>query len=482
MYLSLRRALRRPLLLAALACAALVCSACLYTSDKPPAVEEVGRGPLLIRNARLFSGVPGEPVRRANILIRAGRIQTISEKAIPHDDVAGATEIDAHGKTVVPGLIDVHTHITSPMAPPWLATAPMVERTLAAFLYAGVTTVLDQGSISASAADWAAQERAGELLAPRIYHSHKPFAARGGHPTAMLRLFLPWPLASFLISRSYHQIDADNIDEIAGFIEENKAAGAAYTKIYFDEIPLEVPVIREAVVAKIVAASQAAGLPVMLHIGQNEHIEQSLAAGANIFVHGPYRSRLTPELLAKMKSARAIIAPTVTVWDAVLKLPAGQWQFDEMDQAVLDEREWNEYHDMPDDFAVAEFRAWLVESRKQAELKFENLALLRQAGITTLVATDSPNFGPLPASAIHREMRSFVERGGFSSKETLLAATTLPGRLVEAIGGEQGLGQIRRGGPADLLLVDGRPDENIRDLRRIDLIVIKGRHLRRRAQ
>ena len=454
-------------------------SACLYSSRAPLLVEPDGEpGDLLIQNARLFTGKPGDAVRgNVDLLIRGGRIVAIGAGL----DGGAARVFDAAGRTVTPGLVDAHTHITSPLSPPWMLAAPTVERTLAAFLYGGTTTVLDQGSLRGAAAGFAEQERAGEMLSPRIYHSGRPFAAVDGHPASMIKLFVPWPVSTFFINASYHSLKDQSPDEIKALVATNKAAGAAYTKIYFDEIPLEVPVLMREQIKAIAFASKAADLPVMIHVGREEHVNVALDAGVRIFVHGPYRSRMSRATVQRMADLEVVMAPTVTVFDGIVKSERNEWKFTDMDLAILDERELRAWRERPEDFGrTGPFADWLEEARKFETDKFDSIVAYRDAGVRLLVATDSPNFALFSGSAMHRELETFV-RLGWSPTEALQAATYHPGRIVEGIrGGEKGLGHIRAGGPADLLIVDGRPDENIADLQKIHRIVLKGRLLKRR--
>ena len=455
---------------------ALLFSNCLYKSDAPLLIKaDAYQGALLINNVRLFSGKPGAKVQEnINILVQGGKIAQIEKGKIEAPD---AKVIDGRGKTIVPGMIDIHTHFSHPMSPPWLPSLPNIDRILSAYLYAGVTTVFDQGGDIDDVSEYAAKSRQGKILAPRVYFSGKAFTAEKGHPTALIRLFAPWPIAGMLIGGSFVEIDGD-LDEITEQIQENKKAGASYTKVYLDEIPLTAPLLKAKYLKAVVAASKKAGLPVTAHVGRDAHLKMALNAGVDIFVHGPYRTVLNDDTVRLMKTKNAVMAPTVTVFDASVKLAKHQWKLSEIDFQILDAKQGAAYQNIPTDFdPPAEFTAWLNESYKHLNDKFVNIRKMKAAGVTLIVSTDTPNFGPIPGGSMHKELEYFIKEGGYSPSEALSAATYIPGRLVERIGGEKGLGYLIVGAPADLLLINGKPDQNIADLQKIELILVKGKNL-----
>ena len=102
---------------------------------------------LVVRNVRVFDA-PGASLLEGlrDVVVRDGRIAAIGPPGIAG---AGLAEIGGRGGTLLPGLVDVHTHTGSTPNPPWkVSLLPDVGENLAAFLYAGVTTVLDLGSLS----------------------------------------------------------------------------------------------------------------------------------------------------------------------------------------------------------------------------------------------------------------------------------------------------------------------------------------------
>jgi hypothetical protein len=121
---------------------------------------------LVLKNVRVFDA-PGARLLDGlhDVVVREGRIAAITPAGGPAE---GTPAIDGHGGTLLPGLVDVHTHTGSTPGPPWkVGGLPDVGANLAAFLYAGVTTVLDLGSLAPAVFDTRAQVRSGALLGPR---------------------------------------------------------------------------------------------------------------------------------------------------------------------------------------------------------------------------------------------------------------------------------------------------------------------------
>jgi imidazolonepropionase-like amidohydrolase len=153
---------------------------------------------LVLTNSRVFAGT-GSAVRNGSVVIQRNRIETIlppGSKGWP----SGARVIDVGGKTVMPGLIDLHAHLTysEPDVPGYLAnsisdgTLRAVER-LRFYIESGITSVRDVASESEvpfRLKEWVAQNR---LPGPRIFAAGQLITGTGGHgaegPTSTTPLY-----------------------------------------------------------------------------------------------------------------------------------------------------------------------------------------------------------------------------------------------------------------------------------------------------
>ena len=161
---------------------AILVSACSpgNADDSPRFAHE---GPVLITGIRVIDGLGNDPVGNRDILIVDGKISAIGD-AWSLGAPEGAITIDGTGLTALPGLMDLHIHLkggwTGGNAMPEKYSAGKSDRelqqTLSAFLYSGVTTVLDVGNPTA----WTATQRDrinnGELIGPRFFTTGMVFS------------------------------------------------------------------------------------------------------------------------------------------------------------------------------------------------------------------------------------------------------------------------------------------------------------------
>src|SRR5204863_4283915 len=126
---------------------------------------------------------------------------------MPGTAAPGLVELDGRGATLLPGLVDVHTHVGSAPNPPGQVGAlPDVPANLAAFLYAGVTTALDLGNLSPAVFRERDRVASGAELGPRLYAAGPVFTAPGGHPAEVLRAWLPWYLRWYVLPRATREV------------------------------------------------------------------------------------------------------------------------------------------------------------------------------------------------------------------------------------------------------------------------------------
>ena len=140
-------------------------AACVVAAATPAAMR--AQGSLAITHARLIDGNGGVPVADATVVITGGRIAAVGPAAsvrVP----GGARVIDAAGKVVMPGLADLHVHLTGG----WDGeTTDLLgyPRYLDALLYAGVTTAMDVGNVLPYVQQLRREIAAGRLVGPRLY-------------------------------------------------------------------------------------------------------------------------------------------------------------------------------------------------------------------------------------------------------------------------------------------------------------------------
>jgi len=400
-------------------------------SDDPRriVVKPGPRGPegtIVLRGGRIFDGT-GAPAREGTLVIERNKIA----KILP----AGATDwpkdaqvIDVSGKTVLPGLIDLHTHLTYPLAETDFgvgmneadATLRGAEK-LRFFLESGITSVRDvgsQGDVPFRLKEWVRENR---IPGPRVFPAGAFITAEGGHstentPDEMIRMMGATRLAS-------------GPDEWRQAVREQFHKGA-------DVIKLGSHFSAEEVKAAVAEAHEL-GLKVTVD-AETFYIQRAVEAGADTIEHPLPRSEETIQLMAKKGVAAD---PTLIPYQIIFE-------------------EWGGY------FGSTSRR---FTFSKDANL--EMLKRLRKAGIKCGVGTDLILhwYRYMPAPYI-RELKNFVE-AGWSVPEALVAATKINSEILDMDGR---LGTLQAGQLADVLVVDGKPDENLDDLAKVDLVIRDG--------
>src|SRR5207245_11417640 len=158
------------------------------------------------------------------------------------------------------GLADAPTHTGPTANPPWqISRLPNFDANLAAFLYAGVTTVLDLGNLTPAVFRERERLATGALLGPRLYAAGPVFTAPGGHPAEVLRAWLPWYLRWYVLPRATREVATP---------EDGRRAVAALPPGRPDILKLaidggardDVPRLTPETIAAVTAAGHAAGV------------------------------------------------------------------------------------------------------------------------------------------------------------------------------------------------------------------------------
>jgi len=376
---------------------------------------------IVLEGGRVFDAT-GAPARAATVVIEGKTITAVLEpgsRAFPE----GARIIDVEQKTVMPGLIDMHVHV-SYSDPQWAgggegseadATLRAAER-LRVYVESGITTVRDTGSrgmIPFRLKEWV---REGRLPLPRIYAAGDLITGKGGHGAEAL-------------------VDRIGIREASGPDDWRHAVREQFEK-GADFIKLASHYSREEIEAAVDEA-HALGLRVTVD-AETFYIRWAVEAGADMIEHPLPR---TDDVIELMAAQNVGSIPTLVPYIYIVDQFGGY-------------------------FGSTSRRFTLT---KQAN--FTMLRKLKAAGVTLGIGTDLVIdwYRYLPAPYL-TELEHFVA-AGFTVPEALMAATRTNARLLDM---EDKLGTLEAGKLADLIVVDGKPDETLSDLVNIDLVIRNG--------
>jgi imidazolonepropionase-like amidohydrolase len=405
----------------AVACAlaaALLAFACAAPS---PAVAPAGDA-LLIANAMIFDGTTRAPYAAA-VLIENGRIAAIGNAL---STPRGAQRIDAKGAALLPGLIDVHTH-WSPGGSP--ATLPQIAN---AYLAAGVTTVNDFHE------------------APEAYAPRREWLAAIAAPDVRFAARISTPLghgADWADEATTQWVNSPAaaraaVDEVAAYKPD---LVKAFTDGWrYNNDPDNVSMGEDTLTA-LVAEAHAKGLEVFTHTVTVERGKQAARAGVDALAHSLLDAPVDAELIELMRKHGMRITPTLAVYEPV-----------KMDHAPP---------------ADAQDRR-VAQRRRNFATALANVRTLHDAGITVLVGTDAGMPGTPHGRATLRELELLVQ-AGLTPADALRAGTAANAAAL----GLGDRGTIEVGKRADLVLVAGKPWDDIADMQRIERVFIGGRQV-----
>jgi imidazolonepropionase-like amidohydrolase len=375
----------------------------------------------VIRNARVFDGQ--RLVSAEEVLVANGRIRAVGKGlAIPR----GTAEIDARGETLLPGLIDSHSH-------DWGDSAKQ------AVLF-GVTTELNMGAPPKFIEDLKRAEAAGKALdSAEVLSACNVLTPPKGHGT---EYGLPVPTLA-------------SAQEAQAFVDARIAEGSDYIKIILEDghaCHLEFARLSEEELTASVDAAHKRGKLAIVHISSQEDARMAISAGADgiahLFADAPPRA----EVLSLMRRAHAFAITTLTAIQSGLGTVSGASLLADKRLVTFLSPAAQAHMKEPIPFRCTGELANAFAAAKQ----------LREAGVPLLAGTDAPAQGSWNGASLHGELELLV-RAGLSPSDALAAATSVPASTFHLID----RGRIAPGLRADLLLVRGDPTSAITSTRDI---------------
>ena len=380
-----------------------------------------------ITNAKVFDGE--NILADSTVVIKGANIQAVGG-AVP----SGATVIDGHGATLLPGLLDAHVH-----------TDMDGLRDAVKF---GVTTELEMNG------RWSAKQRKDIAQRNDIADLRSPgmgVTPKGGHPTEYMR-----SSSNLLIRFFFHYPFVNTPVEAVKFVDKQIAQGADYIKIFLEDgscigFP-GLPILDDETLKAAVNEAHRHEKLAIVHATTAAAAQQAINAGVDGLAHLLFDRTPDPELIAAIAASGAFVTPTLVTLSTAFGNSAAWLAADERVRARLSTR-WLD----------SLSRSMNVYPQGKLEDAYATTRALHAAGVDILAGSDVSE--PLPmlgglahGASLHHELQLLVA-AGLTPVEALCAATSTPARRF----GFTDRGRIVPGALADLLLVNGDPVTNIAD-------------------
>ena len=373
-----------------------------------------------IYNGSLFDATSMEPTSNLGILIIDGKISCLGDDCkVPQN----ALQIDATGKAIVPGLIELHGHFFGgraeqgrPSVPAMIWDSirfnPSVRQKL---IDAGITSYRSVGDPSSGIYDLKKQLYNQEIAGPRMFIAGPIFTIKNGHPTQ-------GKIPTWMIDQM--TVQSDDPEFVKQKITELVKQGIDGIKVVYqshtnEQGVITMPRISNETLNAITSEARKHGLWVAVHTGSPEETVDAIEAGITTIEHGVRHGNIIhPETIQLIVNNNVTYVPTLS------REPKGHL----------------------------------------------NVPSLYLAGVKFGVGTDTQG-SMIVGNSYHNELTRMVD-AGLPDVEVLLAATR---NGAIALGKADNLGTIEVGKYADLLLVDGHPWHDISDLKKVELVVLSGR-------
>ena len=360
--------------------------------------------------------------------------------------------IDATGKFLIPGLWDMHVHLSK-----------AGENTLPLFIANGVTSVRDMGGDYIQLLKWRKEAADGTRLSPRI-KTPGALLESAQNVARMKRKGTVEPVDKFRIGIATPEEARKAVDLMANL-------GVDFIKFRTIASPETYKAIAE--------ESKARGLKFVGHqFGKPETMVDAGQKSIEHYLFPPIMSNPKhAEIYKKMAVSGIYVVPTIVVADKSLLV-----SYDDAKTIVEDTKGTIDFRrKYLSGYLIEDWKEQLEEKKqpvpvdlaKLKEVLIKDLQEMHKAGVRMMPGTDVATLLIYPGYSLHDELQLLVKYVGLTPMEAIISATRYP---AEFFGIQNTLGTIEKGKIADLVLLDANPLDDISNTKRIEAVMANGRY------
>jgi imidazolonepropionase-like amidohydrolase len=432
-----------------------------------------GNGRVALVGGTLIDGNGGVPTRDAAVVIDGKRIAAVGGPGteIPKD----AETIRCEGKTVLPGLIDAHVHVTSSsggQASPQTEYSPATRAAkMKSWLLFGVTSIFEMGSnplFDALRDDL----DAGRVVGPRLFGVKYAITSPGGHPTGLGRELR-------LADRDVNLFEVASPEEARAAVKKIAGGRPDGLKIHHTRsqfpgtscLDCDLEKHDTETLRALVDEGHNQGLKVFCHIAWPSEAKEAIEAGVDCLAHTVTHAETGTRPVFELMVERGVgMHTTLTRIEAYFTFHRDPFLRDKLrgkvPDAILDSL------GLPNSVARMRNDSEEVEgdARRIFDIARANTRRAHKMGVGIVCGTDSGGPGGLHGAGVPREIE-IINECGLTPMQSIQAATR---NAADCIGQSANLGTVEKGKLADVIVVAGDPLRDISNLRKIDLVVRDG--------
>jgi imidazolonepropionase-like amidohydrolase len=428
----------------------LLCISCAALLQLP---AFAGAASLLIEDVTLIDGTGKQPVSKAWVHVDGERISAVGRAGI--EPPAADRTIDGTGKYLIPGLVDMHIHLQggpheNDDGEPVPANRNEGELALQGYLYSGITSVYDAGNDPGYIRAFRNDERAGELVAPRIFSTIGIVTYPGSHGGGRSATLVDsWP-------------------EAKKALDEHIARQPDVLKLTYEERgwgsrPL-IPKLPIDLLQNIVQYYNDRGIRTTVHVSGEADARDVIYAGVDTLAHPVIVGPISESFAKLMGAKKTPMVTTLTIGERYSRLAEHPEYLDQpLYRAVLPAAEIKRLKtEVRKEYAD---RSWTWWMKIMTPIAQENLRQIHAAGGVLVLGTDQ-SIGP----AAHREMELLVAAG--IPPLDVIRIGTLNGAVF--LGKQEDMGSIEEGKLADMVLLSADPVADINNAKLVDTVIKNG--------